>query len=336
MYTTFKYVLAIQNVPWYILSTPNSVQSWVLTMQKENIMPDEVFWPNGARLCVTLSAQFEAGGQPISGAPSPVSTAEPISPGVPDLPTNTYFDYGVREGMPRLLNLFDKHGIKFSSFMIGEAVEKSPELVREIARRGHECCAHGKHWANQYVLPVEEEKAWIQSSVDSISRISGQRPTGYNCYWMRGSVRTLELLQELGFVYHIDDMSRDEPFIQEINGKPFVTVPYTIHMNDIASFDFSGFSPQDYEQQLKDEFDQLYEEGGSRRRMMTVSLHDRISGHASRVRVLDRFFAYAKSHEGVWFARKDEIAQWALKTPDVTPKVDRAPASVSGLPGTSH
>ena len=45
--------------------------------------------------------------------------------------------------------------------------------------------------------------------------------------------------------------------------------------------------------------------------MMVVSLHDRISGHANRVRVLDRFLTYAKSKPGVWFARKDEIAAWA-------------------------
>jgi len=94
-------------------------------------------------------------------------------------------------------------------------------------------------------------------------------------------------------------------------------------------------SLQSYEQALKDEFDQLYEESEKTRRMMTISLHDRISGHACRARVLDRFFTYVKKHEGVWFARKDEIAKWALTTPDITPKVDRQPASISGLPGRS-
>ncbi len=44
--------------------------------------------------------------------------------------------------------------------------------------------------------------------------------------------------------------------------------------------------------------------------MMLVGFHDRINGHPSRVRALDRFFTYAQSHEGVWFARKDEIAKW--------------------------
>jgi len=292
------------------------------------------FWTNNARLCVSIAMQFEAGGQPISGAGGPIT--EPIEPGYPDLGTNGFFDYGIQEGMPRMLDLFDKHDIKVTSFMIGEAIEKHPELAREIVRRGHEPAAHGKRWEPQYTFPPEEERAWIQSSLDSIVNVTGQRPSGYDCYWMRGSVRTLGLLQELGFTYHNNDLSRDEPFIQDINGKPFVSVPYTIHMNDIVAYDFTGFSPADYEQQLRDEFDQLYEEGASRRRMMLISLHDRLSGHASRVRVLDRFLTYAKSHPDVWFARKDEIAQYALSTPDITPKVVRDVAEVNGLPSITN
>lgn len=292
------------------------------------------FWPGDARLCVSIAMQFEAGGQPISGAGGPIT--EPIEPGYPDLGTNSFFDYGIQEGMPRMLDLFDKHGIKVTSFMIGAAIERYPELARKIVQRGHEPAAHGKRWEPQYTFPPGEERAWIQSSLDSIVKVTGQRPSGYDCYWMRGSVRTLGFLQELGFTYHNNDLSRDEPFIQDINGKPFVSVPYTIHMNDIVAYDFTGFSPADYEQQLRDEFDQLYEEGASRRRMMLISLHDRLSGHASRVRVLDRFLTYAKSHPDVWFARKDEIARHALATPDITPRVVRDVAEISGLAGNTH
>jgi hypothetical protein len=104
----------------------------------------------------------------------------------------------------------------------------------------------------------------------------------------------------------------DEPFIVRLKVGDFVTVPYTFHMNNIVSFPFEGWNPAAYEQALKDEFDQLYEEGAHRRRMMVDSLHDRISGHANRVRMLDRFLTHAKSTPGVWFARKDEIARWAL------------------------
>ena len=292
------------------------------------------FWPNKARLAISISLQFEAGGQPVSGASGLIP--EPIKKGYPDLATNSYFDYGVQEGIPRLLNLLDKYNIKATSFMVGQAVDKNPDLAREIVKRGHEAAAHGKEWNWQYQLSKDEERAWIKSVKDSIIKATGITPTGYDCYWMRGSVHTLSLLQELGFVYHNNDLSRDEPYIQDLNKRPFVTMPYTIHMNDIGSYDFAGFSPQAYEQQLKDEFDQLYEEGESRRRMMVISLHDRISGHASRVRVFDRFLQYVKQHDGVWFARKDEIVKHVLETPEITPYVVREVAEVSGLAGNTN
>ena len=289
------------------------------------------FWPNGARLAVSFSLMFEGGGQPISGAGGVIP--DPIENGVPDLPTNAFFAYGHYEGIPRLLDLMDRHGVKLSSFMIAKAVETSPELAREIVRRGHEAAAHGRVWDNSYQLPRYEEKRFIADSVETIQRVTGQKPIGWNAYWMRNSIHILETLQDLGFLYHIDEPSRDEPFIIPVRGRDFVTVPYTFHMNDIVAFPFEGWNPAAYEQALRDEFDQLYEEGAHRRRMMVVSLHDRISGHPGRVRVLDRFLTYARGKADVWFARKDEIARYALDNRARTPVIDRPSPTVSGLPG---
>jgi peptidoglycan/xylan/chitin deacetylase (PgdA/CDA1 family) len=290
------------------------------------------FWPDGARLAVSVSMQFEAGGQPISGASGPIT--EPILDGFPDLGQNTFYEYGAREGVPRILDLLDQHQIKMTSFMIGDAVRRRPQVAAEIVRRGHEAGAHGRRWQRQYHLSRPQETEWIAESVQAIEQVTGTRPVGYNSYWIRPGVNTLEILQELGFTYHIDDLSADEPFLQLINGQPFAAVPYTVHLNDIASFDFPGFNPAAYEQQLIDEFDQLYAEGATRRRMMVIGLHERISGHASRVRVLDRIFTRLRNHDA-WWARKDQIAQWVLDHPDTAAWVDRDPAPVSGLPGRS-
>ncbi|UAJ10571.1 polysaccharide deacetylase family protein [Glacieibacterium megasporae] len=287
------------------------------------------FWPNDARLAVSISLMFEGGGQPISGAGGPIT--EPIKPGFPDHPTNAFFAYGPNEGIPRALNLFDKHGIKVTAFMISKAIEKHPELAREIVNRGHEAAAHGRTWSASYDLPREEEKAFIQDSVEAIQRITGQRAVGWNAYWLRNSIHISETLQDLGFLYSIDEPDRDEPFILRVRGRDFVMLPYTIHMNDML-FPFQSYDPAAHEQALRDEFDQLYEEGSGRRRMMVLSMHDRLSGHANRIRVLDRFLTYAKSREGVWFARKDEIAQWALKQRDKTPVVTRGTPAETGLP----
>jgi len=289
------------------------------------------FWPNGARLAISISLMFEGGGQSVSGAAGIIPI--PIDKGVPDLPTNAFFAYGHYEGIPRALDLFDKHNIKVSSFMIGEAIKNSPDLAKEIVRRGHEAAAHGVTWSNSYNLSRSDEKRFIAESAEIIHRITGTEPVGWNAFFLRNSVHILETLQELGFIYHIDEPSHDEPFIIPVKGKDFVTVPYTFHLNDISAYPFEGYNPTAYEQALKDEFDQLYEEGATRRRLMVIGMHDRISGHANRIRALDRFFTYAKSKPGVWFARKDEIARWTLAHRAETPILQRGPATVSGLPG---
>lgn len=267
-------------------------------------------WPNGAQLVISISMQFETGGQP-AGAESPFS-GNPLPQGTPDLPAMTWFDYGYKEGIPRMLDLWDKHNIKVTSHMVGEAAIKNPELAKEIASRGHEVAAHGMRWDNQWDMGYEEEKAFIKDGIDAVEKITGQRGRGYNANWLRRGPNTLKVLQDLDFLYHIDDLSRDEPFVTMVRGKKFAVIPYTLRNNDIVLIEGRNFSPDQFLSQLKLEFARLYEEGAHRRRMMSVSLHDRIGGSPALVKVMDEFLTHVKQHEGVRFMRKDDIAKLVL------------------------
>ena len=102
-----------------------------------------------------------------------------------------------------------------------------------------------------------------------------------------------------------------------VNGKPFAVVPYTIRNNDIVRFDSPATTNAAYLQDLIDDFDVLYAEAATRRRMMSVSAHDRISGIPGRVKSLEEFIKYAQKQKGVLFMRKDEIAKWALSAPNI-------------------
>ena len=288
-------------------------------------MVKKTFWPDGIRLVISISMQFEAGGEPDAGAPSPLDGFQ-LKPGFRDYPTTTWYQYGVREGIPRMLDLFGRYKILTTSHMVGVAVEKAPKLAREIVERGHEAAAHGQTWTPQYDLDEMAERKFIADNVEVIKRVTGISPKGYNCPAMRGTPNTLALLQELGFTYHIDDVSADEPFIIPVKNKDFVIVPYTINLNDIIQFERYSFDTQGFEKQLYDEFDVLYEEATARRRMMSISLHDRIAGKPARVRMLERFLKYALKKRGVVFMRKDQIAEIALSSVD-TPRFESLYAS---------
>lgn len=270
-------------------------------------------WPNGAQLVISFSMQFETGGQP-EGAESPFS-GSPLPKGQPDLPAGSWYRYGANEGIYRMLALWKKYDIKVTSHVVGTAAVKYPEIARAIAAGGHEIAAHGIAWDNQWNKSYAEELRFIKEGVDTVAAITGQRATGYNCNWLRRSPNTLKVLQDLGFVYHIDDLSRDEPFVTKVRGKNFVVIPYTLRNNDIVNIEGRHWSPDQFLAQLKFEFDQLYAEGAEKRRMMSVSLHDRIGGTPAMVHAVEEFIRYAKERKGVVFMTKIDIARMVLNDP---------------------
>lgn len=264
------------------------------------------YWPNGARLVISVSMQFETGGQP-EGAESPFS-GNPLPKNVPDLPADSWFRYGAKEGIYRMLDLWDRYNIKITSHVVGEAAKKYPEVAKAIADRGHEVAAHGIAWSDQWNLSYKEETKFVKDGVDLVERITGQRAVGYNANWLRRSVNTLKVLQDLDFLYHIDDVSHDEPFVTMVRNKKFVVMPYTLRNNDIVNIAGKNWSPDQFLAQLKAEFDQLYKEGATRRRMMSISLHDRIGGTPAMVKVMGDFIAYTQQFGGVEYMRKKDIA----------------------------
>jgi peptidoglycan/xylan/chitin deacetylase (PgdA/CDA1 family) len=279
-------------------------------------------WPNGAQLVISVSMQFESGGQP-EGAESPFS-GSPLPKGYIDLPANSWYRYGYKEGIERMLDLWDKDNIKVTSFMVGEAVLKNPDLAKDIVNRGHEAAAHGMRWGDEYNMSYEQEKDFIKDGATAIEKTTGAHPVGYNANWLRRSVNTLKVLQELNFIYHIDDLSHDEPFVTMVRGKKFAVIPYSIRNNDIVLIEGRHFSADQFLNQLKLEFDRLYSEGATKRRMMVVSLHDRIGGTPAMVQAMDQFIQYAKKHQGVIFMRKDDIAKMILK--EKNPLIDNSEA----------
>jgi peptidoglycan/xylan/chitin deacetylase (PgdA/CDA1 family) len=214
---------------------------------------------DGARLAVSFTFMFGGGGQPISDTGSVMPDS--IERGVTDTPTNAFFAFGRYVGIPRVLDLMDSRGIKLSSLNVGKVVEASLGLVQKIGRRGHEGAGQRRAWENSDKFPRDEERRFIAESVETIRRVTGQKPIGWNTYWLRSSVHVLDALQNLGLLNHSEEPTRDKPFIVTSPGSDFGTVPYTFRVNDVVSLPFLGWNAAAYQEALRDEFDQLYDEG---------------------------------------------------------------------------
>lgn len=104
-------------------------QQWHNQKSKTDPQNQKSTWLDGSRLVVSVSMQFEAGGQP-ENAESPFP--QNMERGYKDLPSETWYQYGYKEGIPRMLDNWDKLGIKITSHMVGSAVLKIRRLLKRL------------------------------------------------------------------------------------------------------------------------------------------------------------------------------------------------------------
>ena len=78
------------------------------------------------------------------------------------------------------------------------------------------------------------------------------------------------------------------------------------------------FSTDQFLAAIKEELSVILSEAESSDsgRMMNLGLHPHVSGRAYRIRAIREFLNYAKSLDGVWFATRQEIAEWYLQNCD--------------------
>ncbi|MEE8435057.1 MAG: allantoinase, partial [bacterium] len=117
--------------------------------------------------------------------------------------------------------------------------------------------------------------------------------------------------------YDSDSYSDDLPYYVQVDGKPFLILPYTLETNDIRFWAGGGFSTaDDFFAYLRDALDTLWEEGAETPKMMSVGLHMRIIGRPGRAQALDKFLAYARAKGDVWITRRVDIAKaWTAQHP---------------------
>ena len=274
-------------------------------------------WPGKARIAVSVVVNYEEGAEYsiLDGDAQGESMGEvpsPVPPGERDLANESFYEYGSRAGVWRILRIFDQFNLKSTFYVCALALERNLEVGPAIVEGGHEVMGHGYRWEEYFNMDRDAEREAIRKAVDSITRTTGQRPLGW--YTRYGpSVNTRDLVvEEGGFLYDCNSYADDLPFYTSVGGKPWLVVPYSLEVNDVKYWRGGMSNPNDFYDAMRNTFDLLYEEGATHPKMMSIGLHCRIVGKPARAAVLKQFLEYAASKPDVWFARRIDIARWWL------------------------
>ena len=280
--------------------------------------PPVVRWPNGAQIAISVVVNYEEGSEYslLDGDSTHEVNNEVPSP-VPlkqrDLANESFFEYGSRVGVWRILKILDEYSIPASFFSCALALERNPTVGPAIVSAGHEVVGHGNRWEEYYLLGKEDEKLAIETAVKSITASTGVRPVGwYTRYAPSENTREL-IASHGGFLYDSNSYSDDIPYYVEVDNNPWLVIPYSLEVNDTRFWRGGMNRPSDFLETLINTFDVLYEEGAENPKLMNIGLHCRIAGRPSRAAVLKQFFDYVETKNNVWFTRRDQIADWWLK-----------------------
>lgn len=247
-----------------------------------------------------------------------LSTPTPVSRG----------EYGARVGVPRILELLDRHDVPATFFVPGHTIDTYPEIVAEIYRCGHEIAAHGYLHETPVGMSLEQEIATFDKAERAIERITGNRPLGYRSPSWDLSSNTIAILEQRGYLYDSSLMSDDfRPFPArladsfEVEGKigwgrtsSVIELPVAWELDDFPHFAFlpkpmGGLrNPRDVFEIWRAEFDYCHQK--THDGVFTLTMHPQIIGRGPRVTLLGEFIAQLRQQgKGVTFARMADVAR---------------------------
>ncbi len=258
-------------------------------------------WPDNAKCVVAITVDFDGTGNEVGLGIDPVGI-------------HSAGGYSGRRGIARQLEIFERQNIAATFFVPGFDAENNPDLVRDIAARGHEIAAHG-YLHERWMVPPDEEEVLLRRSHRILTDITGAEPVGWRSPGGMKSSRTFQVLGELGYIYDSSDKDFDRPYPAIIDGEPsqsVVELPNnTSSLDDFPLYVEGAALPSEVLDLWKAEFDSLYEDTG----YFLLTYHPRAgfgSGIPSRSKVIDDLLTFIKGYDSVRFVTLAELARWCL------------------------
>jgi allantoinase len=265
---------------------------------------EPIHWPGGARVAFYIGLNVE---HFENDRPS-TSIWEGTSSLVPDPLNYGWRDYGARVGIWRLIEIFDRHGVRPSALLNADVGEHYPQIIEAGNARDWVWLAHGKNNSRLHTgMAEDEERAVLAGVVDTIERDTGRRPRGWLGPGLTETFNTPRLLAELGLRYVLDWTNDDQPYPLNVPG--MLSVPYSVELNDLGLFIAQGLSGRDVVQLIEDQLDQLHADAAHSGRVMALALHPFVIGQPFRAKYLDQALDHITNHPDVWVTTSDEIAE---------------------------
>ena len=263
--------------------------------------------PGNARIIVWTIVNLEVWdiARPMARQVLPAPTGQVL---MPDVPNWSWHEYGMRVGVWRFFELFERLRLRPSLSINARVCHDYRRVAAQARDAGWEAMAHA--FDQIPIHKVEDQRGMIAKSMDTLEKFWGTRPIGWLGPGLTQTLDTPELLAEAGVRYIGDWVYDDEPTVIRTANGPLVTLPYTAELNDIPVMVVQHHEASYWVRKCCDAFDRLYQEGATRPRVMAIAVHPYISGQPFRIKYLEQVYDHIGQFADVLHWNGAEIYRW--------------------------
>ncbi len=227
---------------------------------------------------------------------------------VPDVPNFSWVDYGMRCGLPRILEAITDRGLKASTSFNAGVIDAYPQAALAMKNANWEFIGHGVHQKSLNHAGAEAEV--VQTSLNMIEKFTGKRPKGWLGPGLRESHTTPETLKSSGVEYVFDWVVDDLPHWMSTKEGPLLSLPYNLEINDSIIYAVEKHSSNEMFERLQSTLELFKREAQKRPRVLAIGLHPHLIGVPHRFGSFERMLDLLMSEPQVCFLQGQDIAQW--------------------------
>jgi allantoinase len=227
---------------------------------------------------------------------------------IPDVPNFSWADYGMRAGLPRIIEAIASRGLPASTSFNAGVIQAYPRAAQAMHAAGWEFIGHGVH--QKALNHAEGEEALIVTALEMIESFTGTRPRGWLSPGLRESFDTPEILKRQGVDYVCDWVVDDVPRWMHTQAGPLLSVPYNVEVNDSIIYAVEKHSSPEMYLRLENTLRLFEREAKTHPRVLAIGLHPHLIGVPHRFEYLERMLDLLMKSPQVGFMIGSQIADW--------------------------
>lgn len=229
---------------------------------------------------------------------------------VPDVPNFSWADYGMRAGMPRIIDLFNSRGLPASTSFNAGVIDAYPEAAEAMLKAGWEFIGHGLHQKAIQNTDGDAEAQMIAATLDKIAGFTGTRPRGWLSPGLRESERTPDLLKQNGVDYVCDWVVDDVPSWMTTTHGPLVAMPYNLDVNDSIIYAIERHATGEMLKRVAHTLAVFEREAETAPRVFAIGLHPHLIGVPHRFHELEGMLDLLQASDKVAFTTGSALCDW--------------------------